>query len=99
MNGFARLPPRAERLDRHQAAELLGVSPRTLRNYELAGYKGIRLVPYRVGGKLWYSKELLETWVLETERARQARDEAVIVGGEREHRAALERLRAMGVDV
>jgi hypothetical protein len=99
MNSLATLPPPEQRLTRHEAAAALGVCARTLGNYERVGYKGIRLKPYRVGGKLWYSKELLETWVLETERARQAQNEAIGAGGEREHQAALERLRQMGVDV
>jgi hypothetical protein len=91
------LPPVAERLNRHEAAALLGVCPHTLRNYELRGYLGVRLIPYRIGGKLWYSKDLLETWCLEVERRRQTADQPPATDAE--HQAALRELRAMGVDV
>jgi hypothetical protein len=99
MHSLATLPPPEQRLTRHEAAGVLGVSARSLRTYELKGYKGVRLVPLRVGGKLWYTRDLLETWVLETERARQAQNEAAVTGGEREHQAALKQLRQLGCDV
>jgi hypothetical protein len=98
MHSLATLPPPEQRLTRHEAAGVLGVSPRTLRNYELGGYLGVRLVPHRIGGKLWYTRDLLETWCLEVDRRRRAAEDRAPAGNA-EHEAALRALREMGCDV
>jgi hypothetical protein len=98
MHSLATLPPPEQRLTRHEAAAALGVSPRTLRTYELRGYLGVRLIPHRIGGKLWYTRDLLETWCLEVDRRRRAAGDRAPAGNA-EHEAALKQLREMGCDV
>jgi hypothetical protein len=98
MNSLATLPPPEQRLTRHEAADVLGVCARTLGNYERVGYKGLRLIPHRIGGKLWYTRDLLETWCLEVDRRRRAAEERAPAGNA-EHEAALKQLREMGCDV
>jgi hypothetical protein len=92
------LPPADQRLTRHEAAAALGVGPRTLRTYELRGYLGVKLIPYRIGGKLWYSRDLLETWCLEVDRRRRAAEDRAPAGNA-EHEGALRALRELGCDV
>jgi hypothetical protein len=97
-SALSTLPPPEQRLTRHEAADVLGVCARTLGNYERVGYKGLRLIPHRIGGKLWYTRDLLETWCLEVDRRRRAAGDRAPAGNA-EHEAALKQLRQLGCDV
>src|SRR5262249_6833720 len=103
------LPPVEERLTLKDAAAYLGVHPQTLSRYAREAPWGVTLEPYRVGGRLFYTRELLDRWARAVADVRRKLHETLRAGakGRRQERwaadkrvrKALDYLRAMGCKV
>lgn len=88
------------RLTRRQLAARLGVTTRTLDRWRTEGLYDVRLTPSRLGGRVYYTPEQVERFLLETTLARdrelaEASNKAI----KKRLKKALATLRRQGVRV
>ncbi len=96
------LPAPEDRLTRKEAAVVLGVCPHVVSRYSRGSYLGVPLQRIEVGGKCWYTRELIEDW-LERVKAKKdslsQRETETLREYNARQRATWARLKAKGMKV
>lgn len=87
-----------KRISRLAAAELLGISPRTLDRWCRRGIAGVKLRPAGVGARVFFTQEDLDRFQASVDRARKMQFQPIPTTREnrRKHEAARTRLEASG---
>lgn len=85
------------RYARDQMAKRLGVHPKTLDRWRKSGVEGVRLAPLMLGGRYYYTDEIVESWQAAVARKRAARLDPPPAPTRAQRRAGREYARAKGI--